>query len=268
MIGRRSRKHRTGTACGASPWWTYPLILLVTLLAIPLPKAQTSVVRIPVIVSRTGPDSPIGIPTLEAVQFAIDEANATGETPRIELEPYDDRSTDEGAREAARQVVADDALVVVGPGTTTSGLAAAPLLGEARIPSLIPYAHGDALLASNPTAFRLVFSASEMGEAVANRLHYILGATRAVVIYHDNGYGRPIAEGFRRAAGRLGIAATYHAFTTTAESVECARLAAAESEQPAIVLGMIDTVAPPVLAALRRQGTKSLVIALGPVHRH
>src|SRR5262249_2988102 len=151
------------------------------------------------IVSRTGPDSPIGIPTLEAVQFAIDEANATGETPRIELEPYDDRSTDEGGREAARQVVAGDALVVVGPGTTTSGLAAAPLLREART----PYAQGDPLLASNPTAFRLVFSASEMGEAVANRLHYILGSTRAVVIYHDNGYGRPIAEGFRRAAGRL-----------------------------------------------------------------
>jgi branched-chain amino acid transport system substrate-binding protein len=242
----------------------YPLILLVTLLAMPLAKAQTAAVRIAAIMSRTGPDSSAGSAALEAVQLAVDEANATGETPRIELEPYDDRSTDEGAREAARQVVASDALVVVG-GTTTSALASAPLLG-ASIPSLLGYAQG-AGGASNPMAFRLVFSAFEMGEAVANRLRYVLGATRAVVIYHDNGFGRPNAEGFRSAAGRLGLAATYYGFTTTAESVECARLTAAEPEQPAIVLAMLDTFAPPVLAELRRQGTKSLLIGTSPFAR-
>ena len=252
-------------ACGAPPWWTYPLILLVTLFAIPLAKAQTSAVRIAAVLSRTGRDSSAGSAALDAVQLAVDEANATGETPRIELEPYDDRSTDEGAREAARQVVAGDALVVVG-GTTTSALASAPLLGEASIPSLLGYAQG-AGGASNPTAFRLVFSAFEMGEAVANRLRYVLGTTHAVVIYHDNPFGRPNAEGFRNAAERLGIAATYHAFTTTAESVECARLAAAEPGQPAIVLIMLDTFAPPVLAELRRQGTKSLLIGTSPFAR-
>jgi ABC-type branched-subunit amino acid transport system substrate-binding protein len=112
-----------------------------------------------------------------------------------------------------------------------------------------------------------MYSTSEMGEALANRLRYVLGATRAVVIYHDNGFGRPIAEGFSRAAGRLGLAATYYGFTTTAESVECARLAVAEPDQPAIVLAMLDAVAKPVLVALRRQGTKSLVIGTPSIAR-
>jgi ABC-type branched-subunit amino acid transport system substrate-binding protein len=66
-------------ACGAPPGWTYPLILLVvTLLAIPLAKAQTSAARIAVVMARTGPDIPAGRPTLDAVQLAVDEANATG----------------------------------------------------------------------------------------------------------------------------------------------------------------------------------------------
>ncbi|MBV8290712.1 MAG: ABC transporter substrate-binding protein [Mycobacterium sp.] len=203
----------------------------MTLLAIPLAKAQTSAARIAVVMARTGPDIPAGRPTLDAVQLAVDEANATGETPRIELEPYDDRSSDDGAREAARQIVAGDALVVVGPGTTASALAAALLLAEARIPSLLPYAH-DGGGASNPTAFRLVFSTTDIGEALANNLRHVLGAARAVVIFDDDGYGRPVAEGFRRAAGRLGIAATHHAYTTTAEAVEVARLAAAEPGTP------------------------------------
>jgi branched-chain amino acid transport system substrate-binding protein len=259
MINRRSRAHRIGRACGAPPGWTYPLILLVTLLASPLAKAQTSAARIAVVMARTGPDIPGGRPALDAVQLAVDEANATGETPRIELEPYDDRSSGEGAREAARQIVAGDALVVVGPGTTASALAAAPLLAEASIPSLLPYAHGGGG-ESNPTAFRLVFSTTDIGEALANNLRHVLGATRAVVIFHDDGYSRPVAEGFRRAAGRLGIAAACHAYTTTAESVEVARLAAAEPEPPAIVFALPAKDTTPVLAALRRQGAKSLLL--------
>jgi branched-chain amino acid transport system substrate-binding protein len=235
------------------------LSAFAVLLAAPLADAQTPSVKIAVVMSRTGPGAPGGVPTFDAVRLAVDEANASGETPRIELVPYDDRSTDDGAREAARAIIASDALVVVGPGTTTSALAAGPLFGEAAVAAVIPYAHGGGG-ASSPTTFRPVFSTAEMGEALANNLRHALGATRAVVISRDNGYGRPVAEGFRRAAERLGIAATYQSFNTPAEAVEFARQAAADPDAPAIVLGMIDPDAMPVLAALRRQGAKSLLI--------
>src|SRR5262249_11659360 len=102
------------------------LSAFAALLAAPLANAQTSSVKIAVVMSRTGPGAPGGIPTFDAIRLAVDEANATGETPRIELVPYDDRSTDDGAREAAGAIIAGDALVVVGPGTTTSALAAGP----------------------------------------------------------------------------------------------------------------------------------------------
>jgi ABC-type branched-subunit amino acid transport system substrate-binding protein len=223
-------------------------------------------VKIAVVMSRSGPGRAAGIPTLDAVRLAVDEANASGETPRIELEPYDDRSTDDGAREAARAIVAGDAVVVVGPGTTTSALAAGPLFAEAGIASVIPYAHGGGG-ASSPATFRPVFSTLEMGEALANNLRHVLGATRAVVIHRDNGYGRPVAEGFRRAAERLGLAAEYQGFTTTAQATEFALQAAADRDEPAIVLGMIDVDAAPVLPTLRRQGVKSLLLGTSAVAR-
>ena len=127
--------------------------------------------------------------------------------------------------------------------------------------SIVPTAHGDGVTA-NATTFRAVFSTSEMGESLANYLRHILGGVRAVVIYRDNGFGRPIADGFKAAAQRLKLTATYRAFKTDTERDEAVRLAAADPDKPAVVLAMIDVDAVPVLTALRRQGSHGPV--LGP----
>ena len=241
-----------------APIWLLAVIAAATLAA-PFARAQSPTLKIAVAVSHTGPGAATGLPVLDAVRLAVDEANATGETPRIGLDVYDDRSSDDGARDAARQIAMSDALAVVGPGTTTSALAAGPAYAQAGTAAIVPYAHG-AGNAASATTFRPVFSTSEMGEALANYLRLALGGTRAAILFRDNGYGRPLAEGFRRAAERLGIAVTYRAFATIAEAQEFARLAAADPEQPAIVLGMIDPDAVPVITALRRQGVKSQVL--------
>jgi branched-chain amino acid transport system substrate-binding protein len=235
------------------------LVALVAPLLSSSPALAQSTIKIAVVMSQTGPSQTAGLPVIDAVRLATDEANAGGETPRIEFEVYDDRSTDDGAREAAKRVIASDALVVVGPGTTTSALAAGPLFGEAGMASIIPYAHGGGG-PSSPTTFRPIFSTFEMGQELASNLRYAIGATRAVLIFRENGYGRPLAAGFRRIAELSGITATYQGFTTAAEAVEFARIAAADPAQPAIVLGMVEPDAAAVLAALRRQGASSLVL--------
>jgi branched-chain amino acid transport system substrate-binding protein len=104
-----------------------------------------------------------------------------------------------------------------------------------------------------------------MGEALASNLRYAIGATRAVLIFRENGYGRPLAEGFRRVAELSGITATYQGFKTPAEAVDLARIAAADPGQPAIVLGMVDGDAGTVLAALRRQGAPSLILGTSAI---
>src|SRR5262249_38132718 len=158
---------------------------------------------------------------------------------KVEFATYDDASNPEKGREIARQIIASDALVVVGPATTPMSLAVGPIYSEGGLVSVATTATGDGVTV-NPTTFRASFSTSDGGEVLANYLRHILGGARATVLLKDDGYGRPVADGFKRAAERLGISATYHAFKTVTEVEEAARLAAAEPEQPAIILAMLD----------------------------
>jgi branched-chain amino acid transport system substrate-binding protein len=215
----------------------------------PLPEA--AVAKIAVVSSMTGAAIYYGVPVLDGVRLAVDEANGAGQAPRIEIMVHDDLSTDDGARDAAGAAVESDALVVVGPVQTTSSIAAGLTLAEGGLVSIVPTAHGDAVT-SNETTFRAVISTSEMGEALANYLYYVLNGKRAAMTYPNNGYGRPVAKGFRRAAERLGIETSYYAFNRNEEREEAARRIAAEPDAPAVVLGMIGVDAVPMLTALRR----------------
>ena len=92
--------------------------------------AAESAAKIAVHASLSGPSEFAGHALLDAVRFAIDEANAGGSSPAFELEVYDDHSTEEGSREAARQMASGDALVVIGPSSSALGLVACPVYAE------------------------------------------------------------------------------------------------------------------------------------------
>jgi ABC-type branched-subunit amino acid transport system substrate-binding protein len=245
-------------ACGA--------LVAGALLAAASASAQTSTVKIAVPTALTGSGEFAGRAMLEAVRFALDEANTEGKGPRVELDVVDDHSSEDGARDAARQIVASDALVVLGPNLTVSSLAAGPIYAQGGIVSLVPTAHGDAIT-NNATTFRTVFSTGEIGNGLANYFHHVVGGTRAVVLFRDNGYGRPFAEGFRAVAERHGIATVYHPFTTAAEREEVARLAANDPEQPAIFLGMTFEDAVPAMVSLRRLGAKGMIYGTATMAR-
>jgi branched-chain amino acid transport system substrate-binding protein len=201
-----------------------------------------------------------GQPFLDGANLAAAEANADGRL-HVALTMYDDRSSDDDARAIARKVVASDALVAVGPVLTASSIASGAIYADAGLVSIVPTAHGDGVTAA-ATTFRAVFSTSEMGDSLANYFRHVLGGTRVFVIYRDNGFGRPIADGIKAAAQRLKIAVTARAFNSDAEREEAAKAAAADPDKPAIVLGMLDADAAAVLTTLRRQGVRSPI--LGP----
>jgi branched-chain amino acid transport system substrate-binding protein len=223
--------------------------------------AETPALKIAVAGSLTGSAAFYGVPIRDGVKLAVEEANAQRGSPRIELSFHDDRSTDDGAREIAGDITAGDALLTVGPSLTTSALASGLIYAEAGLASILPAAHGDAVT-DNETTFRSIFSTKEMGEALANYLHYVLDGKRAVLIFSNNGFGRPIAAGFKQRAERLGIEAVYRGFSTPAELDEAVRAATADPGQPAIVLGMLADQAVSALVTLRRQNAHGTI--LGP----
>jgi branched-chain amino acid transport system substrate-binding protein len=179
-------------------------VLLVSIALIFSSAASAQTAKIAVAVSLTGAGEPFGGPAVEGARLAVEEANATGEAPRLELEIRDDASNADRAREVAGQVLASDALVVVGPATTPMALAVGPVFADGGIVCIGTTTTGDTVT-NAATFFRAIFKTSDVGEALANYLRYILGGTRAIVLLKNDGYGQPVAAGFKGAAERLGI---------------------------------------------------------------
>jgi ABC-type branched-subunit amino acid transport system substrate-binding protein len=229
-------------------------------------RAEPPAAKIALHVSLSGSSQFAGRALLDAAQFAVDEANAAGASPRFELEVFDDHSTVDGAHSAAAAIVASDALVVLGPAVSPLALVACPDYATAGIVAIDATVHADAVTDS-ATTFRIVVSTGEIGNAQANYLARVLHAKRAIVLYRNNGYGQPLAAGFKRAADQLGVAASYQGFNSPAERDAAARVALADPGQPPLILGMTFEDAVPVMTALRRGGYRGLLFGTATMAR-
>jgi branched-chain amino acid transport system substrate-binding protein len=210
-------------------------------------------VEIAAALSLTGDSYTFGRGSLESIQFAVEDANATGMAPRIVLTEYDDKSTDAGAREVAARVVASRALLVLGPAISTASLAAGPIYANGPLASLTTTATSD-LVTDNPTTFRVLFKNSEQGEMLATYLYRVLHRREATVIVVDDGYGRTLETGFRRVADRVGIKTRYFTFKTEQEADLVAQQIAATRDNAPIVFATLDGDGARILTSLRRAG--------------
>jgi ABC-type branched-subunit amino acid transport system substrate-binding protein len=224
------------------------LLAAVAIFAWPLGAAaqQASPLRIAAALTLSGPAANIGTEVLEGIQLGLEDAGP--QAPQVDLAIVDDGGTAEGARDAARRIVDGDALAVIGPSLSAVVLAAEPIYAEADLSVIAPN------IATDATAgiFRLNLGQSKVGEALADYLYHALGGRRATVIHSDDGYGQPFALGFRRGAERLGIRATYHPVSDAQQAAVAAQRAAGSPQGTAIVLGMLETTAVPVLRILKR----------------
>lgn len=231
------------------------LVLASIAFAVPA-QAQIQTAKIAVAVSVTGANNAFGSPAAEGARLAVEEANASGQTPRIELDVADDASIEDRGREIARRIIAGDALVAIGPATTPMALAVGPEYAQGGLDCIGTTTTGDDVT-KNATFFRASFSTSDSGEMLANYVHYVLDGKKAIVLFRNDAYGQPVAAGFRRAGDRLGIDTAYHSYMTDAEAEEIAHLAVADPDHPAIILAAIDAVPLDSLAASRSTGASS-----------
>ena len=215
--------------------------------------SSAQAVEIAVALALTGEGISYGKPTLEGVQLAIEEANASSAGPPIKIVTYDDQSSDETAKAVARRVVASPAWLMLGPVFSTASLAAGPVYAEAGLASLPPTATSD-LITQNATTFRVIFKNSDQGETLATYLFRVLGQRRAAVFVVDSGYGHTLQEGFERTAGQLGIDAQYYRFATDEQAEPFVQQIAADPSHPAVVFLTLDPEGARLLTKLRRLG--------------
>ncbi len=224
-----------------------------------LAQRSPATVEIAAALSLTGDAGIAGQVSLEGIQLAVEEANASGIAPSIKLTSYDDRSTDAGAEATARQIVASPAALVLGPVISSASLVSGPIFAEAGIVSLATTATADAIT-ENPTTFRVIFKNSDQGALLATYLDRVLGQRQAIVIVEDTGYGRSLEIGFRQTATQLGIKAQYYTIQPGGNLASLTRQLVAQGGDRPIVLLMLDGDGARLLIQLRRAGVNPLVL--------
>jgi ABC-type branched-subunit amino acid transport system substrate-binding protein len=206
----------------------------------------------------TGDEAVYGNAVIEGIRLAIEEANARGDGPKINLVDFDDKGTDDGGTEVARKIVASNSIIALGPAFSHISLQSGPIYAEAGVASIATTCTSD-LITKNPTTFRVVFRNSDQGIMLANYVARVLNARSVSVVFTDDGYGRTLRDGFQSVADGLGVQARYHGFTSLSEAEQVGREAAAEAPRDPVLILTLDAEAARLLPALRRNG------ATGPI---
>jgi hypothetical protein len=160
------------------------LAALIALFAAEPAGAQDSTAKITIAVSLNGPSSLLGQLSLYGARLAIEEANASGERPRVALTEYEDVGDPSRGRAIAEQITASGVLAVIGPASTPMALAVEPVYAEHGLVAIGTSATGDATTNAT-TFFRSTYSTSEAGESIASYLFYALGNSRPSVLFKE-----------------------------------------------------------------------------------
>jgi ABC-type branched-subunit amino acid transport system substrate-binding protein len=193
---------------------------------------RTAVAKLGLVVPLSGRQADVGTAVRNAVELAVDEANATRAVPgwQVELVVHDDLSRPDGGASAADELAADDAVVgVVGPLNSTVAMAAVPVLADAGIAVVSPSnSRPDLTGHDNPnkpdkpdkpddpggqkrkyrTYFRLSGTDDFEASAAARYAVETLGRSRVAVIDGGPDYGDSIARRFAGYVGHLGAQVT------------------------------------------------------------
>jgi ABC-type branched-subunit amino acid transport system substrate-binding protein len=160
------------------------------------------------LLSQTG-EQDDGGEGLKAVQLAMDEINANGGVlgRRLALLNKDDRSTTEGAAEAARALVAEKVPAAVGNIASALTLASAEITSAAGIVQITHSSTSPTLTATHATTTALLFrtcaSDALQGKLLAKRAKE-RGFTKLAVINVPGAYGKGLGDVLSREFTALG----------------------------------------------------------------
>ena len=190
----------------------------------------------------TGAIPKVGEHSQVATEMFVEEINAAGglevggQKHMLELAVADNTGTAEGATTAAERLIADGALVMIGPNASVAAVPAGAVANEQKTPMISPWSTNPATTLGRPWVFRVPFIDSFQGPILAAFAAEEFGAERACVLYAaDSDAPRGVADNFRTAweqAHGAGSVPANESFMTGDESFteQLGRIAAADCD--------------------------------------
>ncbi|MES9540217.1 branched-chain amino acid ABC transporter substrate-binding protein [Actinomadura sp. NPDC000600] len=154
----------------------------------------------------TGENSGLVIPPKQGAQLAVEQYNATNPKVKIKLKTYDSQGKPEQATTLAQGAVKNDKIVaLVGPAFSGESQSVAPILEEAKIPSVSPSATNITLGEKGWKYWhRVVADDAAQSEGAANFLVNSVKAKKIFTVSDNQDYGKGLADAIAKAAGSKG----------------------------------------------------------------
>ncbi len=161
---------------------------------------KTEEIRVGEFGSLTGTTATFGISTKNAIDLAIDEANAAGgiDGKMIKVIVEDDQSKPEEAATAVRKLVEQDRVIaVLGEVSSSRSLAGAPICQNAKVPMITPSSTNPKVTQVGEYIFRVCFTDPFQGMVAAVFAYDSLGARDAAILRDiRNDYSVGLADFF------------------------------------------------------------------------
>ncbi len=210
----------------------------------------------------SGPQAEPGQDALQGVQLYLDSINRAGGVNghQLHLQVFDDRDDPATAQQVARQAVASQSLLMLGPLYSNIALPTNPIYMSAHLPVISASVSNDSVTGSNPFFFRLSTTTTEEASISAIYATQVLGFHNADIIYADDlAYGMPTAKSFSSTfistGGVTHMLRLAEAQTEHQQTLDTIVAALTHNRKPGIIfLAMLDADAHQVIIALRRHG--------------
>ncbi|MEM6431862.1 MAG: ABC transporter substrate-binding protein, partial [Deinococcota bacterium] len=179
-------------------------------------QVQPETFSLAVVGPMTGSNRALGEDMLRAANLYANELNDAGgvQGRLVEVVSYDDQNDPELAVVCAREVVASDALAVIGHRSSSTSIAAGDIYEDAGLVMITGSATANEVTRGNRYAFRTVFNNDTQGDFLARYSYRILEQGSVHIVTDGSVYGNSLADAFSsrfRAVG--GRVTSYHLLT-------------------------------------------------------
>jgi branched-chain amino acid transport system substrate-binding protein len=145
---------------------------------------EQDVVKIGLIQSMTGPFSTIGKAVVDGARVYMQQHGDAAAGRKIRLIVRDDATSPEIAKRLTQEMIVNDKVAIIGVGITPSALTIAPLVTEAKIPTVVMVSAASIAVDRSPYMVRTSFTVGQSASVIADWAIQN-GAKKIITIVND-----------------------------------------------------------------------------------